>query len=95
MEKKVIEIFERDVRVIFAGKKRYISGLYEHGLKSYLNGTSIVNPNIAFSFWKSLEEKDQNKTEYILENIEDPFGTKLLLSSDGIDQIKRYFKPLV
>ena len=76
--KKVIEIFEPDVQVIFAGKKRYISGLYEHGLKSYLNGTSIVNPNIAFSFWKSLEEKDQNKTEYILENIEDPFWNKIV-----------------
>ena len=76
--KQVIEILEPEVRVVFAGKKRYIYELYEFGLKSYLNGTSIVNPNIAFSFWKSLEANDTNQIKYILDNIEDPFWNEIV-----------------
>lgn len=76
--KKVIEICEPEVRVIFAGKKRYIYDLFQFGLKSYLNGTSIVNPNIAFTFWNSLQKNDLKKVEYILENIEDPFWNQIV-----------------
>ena len=76
--KQVIETLEPDVRVIFAGKKRLINDLYNFGLKSYLNGTSIVNPDIAFLFWKSLEKNDKAMIESIFLKIEDPFWDKIV-----------------
>ena len=76
--KKVIEILEPEIRIIFAGKKRYIKDLYPHGLKSYLNGTSIVNPDIAFTFWDSLNKGDDFIVNSILNQIEDPFWDNIV-----------------
>lgn len=76
--KKVIEILEPDVKVIFAGKKRYIKDLYQFGLTSYLNGTSILNPKIAFLFWESLLANDEKKISAIFEKIEDPFWNNIV-----------------
>ena len=76
--KKVIEILEPDVRIIFAGKKRYINDLFPFGLKSYLNGTSIINPEIAFTFWDALNNKKENVTNSILNLIEDPFWNDIV-----------------
>jgi len=75
---EVIEALEPEVKVVFAGKKRYIKELYKHGLTSYLNGTSIVNPNIAFSFWDSLKNGNTQQINRILENIEDPFWNDIV-----------------
>ena len=75
---KVIENLEPDIKVIFAGKKRFIKELYPHGLTSYLNGTSIVNPQIAFLFWEALKDKNKNQLDKILESIEDPFWNELV-----------------
>ena len=75
---KVIENLEPDIKVIFAGKKRFIKELYTHGLTSYLNGTSIVNPQIAFLFWEALKDKNKNQLDKILESIEDPFWNELV-----------------
>jgi len=76
--KKVIEILEPDVRIIFAGKKRYINDLFPFGLKSYLNGTSIINPEIAFTFWDALNNKKENVANSILNLIEDPFWNDIV-----------------
>lgn len=76
--KKVIEILEPDVRIIFAGKKRYINDLFPFGLKSYLNGTSIINPEIAFTFWDALNNKKENVANSILNLIEDPFWNNIV-----------------
>jgi 4-hydroxy-tetrahydrodipicolinate synthase len=76
--KKVIEILEPEIRIIFAGKKRYIKDLYPHGLKSYLNGTSIINPEIAFTFWDALNNKENLVVEHILNQIEDPFWNNVV-----------------
>ena len=83
---KVIENLEPDIKVIFAGKKRFIKELYPHGLTSYLNGTSIVNPQIAFLFGSLLKDKNKNQLDKILESIEDPFWNELVANLDGIGQ---------
>lgn len=70
---EVIKELEPEVKVIFAGKKRYIKDLYNYGLTSYLNGTSIINPKIAFEFWDSLLDNNDIQVEKILTKIEDPF----------------------
>lgn len=70
---EVIKELEPEVKVIFAGKKRYIKELYNYGLTSYLNGTSIINPKIAFEFWDSLLDNNDIQVEKILTKIEDPF----------------------
>lgn len=75
---EVIKALEPDVKVVFAGKKRYISELYIHGLTSYLNGTSIVNPKIALLFWESLKNKNEKTANSILEKIEDPFWNNIV-----------------
>ena len=75
---EVIKALEPDVKVVFAGKKRYISELYIHGLTSYLNGTSNVNPKIALLFWESLKNKNEKTANSILEKIEDPFWNNVV-----------------
>ena len=76
--KKVIEILEPEIRIIFAGKKRYIKDLFPYGLKSYLNGTSIINPEIAFAFWNSLNKHEDFLVNSILTKIEDPFWDNIV-----------------
>ena len=76
--KKVIDILEPEIRIIFAGKKRFIKDLFPHGLKSYLNGTSIINPDIAFTFWNSLNEHEDSLVDSILRQIEDPFWDNIV-----------------
>jgi 4-hydroxy-tetrahydrodipicolinate synthase len=75
---EVIKILEPEVKVVFAGKKRYIAELHKFGLTSYLNGTSIINPKIAMLFWESLKNNDESQLKYILEKIEDPFWDNLV-----------------
>jgi 4-hydroxy-tetrahydrodipicolinate synthase len=75
---EVIKILEPEVKAIFAGKKRYITELYDHGLTSYLNGTSIINPQIAFSFWDALNKNNKSLVSQILKKVEDPFWNDLV-----------------
>ena len=75
---EVIKVLEPEVKVVFAGKKRYIKELFEYGLTSYLNGTSIVNPKIAFLFWDSLKKGNTQQIKKILEDIEDPFWNDIV-----------------
>ena len=75
---QVIKNLEPEIKVILDRKKRFIKELYPHGLTSYLNGTSIVNPQIAFLFWEALKDKNENQLDKILESIEDPFWNELV-----------------
>ena len=86
--KKVIDILEPEIRIIFAGKKRFIKDLFPHGLKSYLNGTSIINPDIAFTFWNSLNEHEDSLVDSILRQIEDPFWDNIVSKYGWQGQIK-------
>jgi len=52
--------------------------LFPFGLKSYLNGTSIINPEIAFTFWDALNNKKENVANSILNLIEDPFWNDIV-----------------
>lgn len=76
--REVIKVLEPEVKVVFAGKKRYITELYPFGLTSYLNGTSIVNPQIAILFWESLRNNNESQVNFILDKIEDPFWNNLV-----------------
>ncbi len=60
-------------QMIFAGRKKLFVPLLEHGLTSYLNGISIVNPAIAFSFWNLFEEGNIDKLEKFVKEVDDPF----------------------
>ena len=74
---EVIKVLEPEVKVVFAGKKVH-KRTFEYGLTSYLNGTSIVNPKIAFLFWDSLKKGNTQQIKKILEDIEDPFWNDIV-----------------
>ena len=70
---EIIKIFEPDIRVIFAGRKKYFYALKESGLKSYLNGISMVNPKLAFKFWDLYEKGEDDAILEFLSKYDDPF----------------------
>jgi dihydrodipicolinate synthase/N-acetylneuraminate lyase len=71
--KKIIELLEPHIRVIFAGRKSYFADLYQYGLKAYLNGISMINPEIGFYFWDILQKDEKSKIKYFLNEIDNFF----------------------
>ena len=71
--KQVIDIFEPNIRIIFAGRKKYFFALREAGLKSYLNGISMVNPKLAFKFWELYEKGTYEEILGFLNTFDNPF----------------------
>jgi 4-hydroxy-tetrahydrodipicolinate synthase len=68
-------ILERNLpaQMVFAGRKSLFSPLLKYGLSAYLNGISIVNPKLAFVFWKLAKEGDQTAVEKFVRLVDDPF----------------------
>jgi 4-hydroxy-tetrahydrodipicolinate synthase len=68
-------ILERDfpAQMIFAGRKSLFAPLLKHGLSSYLNGISIVNPKLAYVFWELAKSGDQEAVNRFVELVDDPF----------------------
>ena len=60
-------------QMIFAGRKSLFTPLLKHGLSTYLNGISIVNPKIAFLFWRLAEKGNQKELEKFVKEVDDPF----------------------
>jgi len=67
-----------DATMIFAGRKRLFLSMMDYGLKSYLNGISMVNPKIAFKFWTLFQKKDQRQVEEFISIVDDPFWDNLV-----------------
>jgi 4-hydroxy-tetrahydrodipicolinate synthase len=61
------------VQMIFAGRKSLFTPLIKHGLSAYLNGISIVNPKLAFVFWKLAKDSNQEQLEKFVKQVDNPF----------------------
>ena len=70
--KKILKKFGNRFSIIFAGRKKLIIDLKKYGLKSYLNGTSIIDPQIDDIFW-SLLELNLIEAKKFVKDIDDPF----------------------
>ncbi len=70
--KKFLENFKKRFKIIFAGRKSLIYNLKKHGLESYLNGTSIIDPSIDKIFWFLINNNKKKSLKFIKE-IDDPF----------------------
>ncbi|AQL29792.1 MULTISPECIES: dihydrodipicolinate synthase family protein [unclassified Prochlorococcus] len=70
---KLVLSCEPNIRTIFAGTKKTFLPLKKYGLKSYLNGISIINPRIGIKFWEFWKDNDFSGMNWIIENLENPF----------------------
>ena len=81
LSKKFIKKFEPRFRIIVAARKEIIFKLFKFGLKSYLNGSSLVDPRIGIKFWFLLNNHNskakkfyQDIDNYFWRNIAKKFG---------------------
>jgi 4-hydroxy-tetrahydrodipicolinate synthase len=70
--KNFLKNFKKRFKIIFSGRKSLIYKLKDHGLESYLNGTSIIDQNIDRIFW-FLINNDKKKSLKFIKEIDDPF----------------------
>jgi len=68
----ILKSFKKRFSIIFAGRKKLILGLKESGLTSYLNGTSIIDPEIDYIFW-NLFINNLKQAKKFVKQIDDPF----------------------
>lgn len=73
---KVFKNFKKRFHIIFAGRKKFILGLRKYGEVSYLNGTSIIDPEIDTIFLDNLKKNIKNAKKFV-EEIDDPFWDNL------------------
>ena len=64
---------EPQIRVIFAGTKKTFLQLKDNGLKSYLNGISIIDARIGIEFWRRWNDNNYKGLIKIIEELETPF----------------------
>jgi 4-hydroxy-tetrahydrodipicolinate synthase len=74
--KTILKKFKKKFHIIFAGRKKLILSLKKSGLTSYLNGTSVIDPEIDNIFW-TLFKINIKKAEKFVEQIDDPFWDNL------------------
>ena len=72
----ILKNFKNRFHIIFAGRKKLILSLKKSGLTSYLNGTSIIDPEIDNIFW-TLFKNNPKKAKKFVEQIDDPFWDNL------------------
>ena len=68
----ILKKFKKRFSIIFAGRKKLILDLRKSGLTSYLNGTSIIDPEIDNIFWKFFKINPTLAKKFVKE-IDDPF----------------------
>jgi 4-hydroxy-tetrahydrodipicolinate synthase len=68
----ILKKFKKRFSIIFAGRKKLILGLKNSGLTSYLNGTSIIDPEIDYIFW-NLFKNNPIQAKKFIKQIDDPF----------------------
>ena len=72
----ILNKFKNRFKIIFAGRKKLILELRKCGLSSYLNGTSIIDPDIDFIFWSYFKSRS-TKVKKFIHDIDDPFWDDL------------------
>ncbi len=70
---KLVLSLEPEIRTIFAGTKKTFLPLKNYGLKSYLNGISIIDARIGIKFWNYWKADNFEGMNWIIENLENPF----------------------
>ncbi len=70
---KLVLNLEPKIRTIFAGTKKTFLPLKKYGLKSYLNGISIIDARIGIKFWEFWNTENYEGMDWIIKNLEDPF----------------------
>lgn len=71
--KKLLKLFNKKTNLIFAGRKSFLLSISTKKLKpNYLNGVSMINPNIDKKFI-SLMNSNQKKAKEFVKSIDDPF----------------------
>ena len=68
-------------RRMFAGRKSYFAGLRKHGIRSYLNSISMLEPKYGFEYWDLMENGSDEELNAFLDKYDNPFW-------DGI--VKKY-----
>ena len=69
---EILNNFKKRFSIIFAGRKKLVLQLKKYGLTSYLNGTSIIDPEIDNIFWNYFKN-NQSKARVFIREIDDPF----------------------
>lgn len=59
--------------VIAGGGKAALKSYLEYGAKSWLNGISIIDASIAEYFWTACQNGDEEKQNFVIEELEVPF----------------------
>tara|TARA_Y100000589_G_scaffold130187_1_gene123872 strand:+ start:3281 stop:4237 length:957 start_codon:yes stop_codon:yes gene_type:complete len=70
---KIVLGLEPKIRTIFAGTKKTFLPLKKYGLKSYLNGISIIDARIGIKFWNFWKADNYVAMRWIIDNLENPF----------------------
>ena len=70
---KLVLSLEPKIRTIFAGTKKTFLPLKNYGLKSYLNGISIIDARIGVKFWSFWKANNYDGMDWIINNLEEPF----------------------
>ena len=73
---KILKNFKNRFKIIFAGRKKLIFNLRKYGQISYLNGTSIIDPEIDRIFLDN-HKLNPKKAKKFVEEIDDPFWDNL------------------
>jgi len=73
----LLKKYEPRLRFIFAGRKKYLLTLINKGLKAYLNGTSIIDPNID-SIFLLLCKTNFSEAQNFVKEIDDPFWESIV-----------------
>ena len=73
---KILHNFKKRFCIIFAGRKKLVLQLKKYGLTSYLNGTSIIDPEIDNIFWYYFKN-NLSKARSFVKEIDDPFWDNL------------------
>jgi 4-hydroxy-tetrahydrodipicolinate synthase len=73
---KILKNFKNRFKIIFAGRKKLIFDLRKYGQISYLNGTSIIDPEIDRIFLDNCK-LNPKKAKKFVEEIDDPFWDNL------------------
>ncbi len=68
----ILQNFKNRFCIVFAGRKKLILSLKKKGLTSYLNGTSIIDPDIDNIFW-TLFKNNPKAAKIFVKEIDDPF----------------------
>ena len=70
---KIVLSLEPKIRTIFAGTKKTFLPLKSFGLRSYLNGISIIDARIGIKFWDYWQVDNYEGMNWIIDNLENPF----------------------